>query len=73
MALFLRAVHRNKFPTIPFIGINTGHLGFFQEILPENIDKFVNSYINEDYTIEEIFLVDAEVHTKKEGLLFNWC
>ena len=63
---FLRAVHRNKFPTIPFIGINTGHLGFFQEILPENIDKFVNSYINEDYTIEEIFLVDAEVHTKKK-------
>ena len=63
---FLRAVHRNKFPTFPFIGINTGHLGFFQEILPENIDKFVNSYINEDYTIEEIFLVDAEVHTKKK-------
>ena len=61
---FLRAVHRNKFPTIPFVGINTGHLGFFQEILPENMDEFINKYINKEYIVEELFLVSAEVCTK---------
>lgn len=63
---FLRAVHKNKFPTIPFVGINTGHLGFFQEIQPENIDEFVNKYINKEYIVEEILLVNAEVCTKEK-------
>ncbi|WP_249322361.1 NAD(+)/NADH kinase [Wansuia hejianensis] len=63
---FLSAVHKYKFTNIPFIGINTGHLGFFQEILPENIDTFISKYINKDYTIEEISLVSAKIHTKKK-------
>lgn len=63
---FLRAVHRNKFPSIPFIGINTGHLGFFQEILPENINEFIDNYVNGDYVVEEILLVSAKVHTKNK-------
>lgn len=63
---FLRSVHRNKFPLIPYIGINTGHLGFFQEISPSKIDDFVERYINKDYVVEEIFLADAEVCTKKK-------
>lgn len=63
---FLRAVHRNKFPTIPFVGINTGHLGFFQEILPENIDEFIHKYINNDFVVEEISLVNAEICTKNK-------
>lgn len=62
---FLRAVHRNKFPKIPFVGINTGHLGFFQEILPENIDDFINKYIQEDYEVEEISLVESKIVTNK--------
>ena len=63
---FLRTVHRHQFPNIPFVGINTGHLGFFQEILPENIDEFVKKYINEDYITEEIFLVKANVCTQNK-------
>lgn len=64
---FLRAVHRNKFPSTPFVGINTGHLGFFQEILPENIDLFIDKYINQEFTIENIYLVHAEIHTKNRS------
>lgn len=62
---FLRAVHRNRFPTIPFIGINTGHLGFFQEIHPEHVDEFIDRYINKDYIVEEISLVNAEITTRR--------
>lgn len=61
---FLRAVHKYNFPKIPFVGINTGHLGFFQEILPENLDEFINNYKNKKYFIEEIFLIEANVCTK---------
>lgn len=43
---FLRLVHACDFPTSPIIGINTGHLGFFQEILPEDISGFLDSYEN---------------------------
>lgn len=61
---FLRTVHRCNFTNIPFIGINTGHLGFFQEILPENIDNFIEKYIQEDFVVEKIFLVKADIYTK---------
>lgn len=64
---FLRAVHRNKFSSIPFVGINTGHLGFFQEISPDEIDDFISKYVNEQYTMEEVYLVSAEIFTKKKN------
>lgn len=61
---FLRTVHRYNFPNIPFVGINTGHLGFYQEILPKDIDGFIEKYVKGYYTIEKIFLVKADVHTR---------
>lgn len=61
---FLRAVHRNAFPEIPFVGINTGHLGFFQELQPNEIDKFISMYSTNSYTIEKVCMVDAKVCTK---------
>lgn len=64
---FLRAVHRHKFPTIPFVGVNTGHLGFFQEISPNKIDPFIMKYIKKDFIRERIFLIDAEIITKKKS------
>lgn len=63
---FLRAVHRNDFPDIPFIGVNTGHLGFFQEILPGDIDLFVSKYILNEYSQEEMFLLETEIITSNK-------
>jgi len=63
---FLRAVHRSKFSTIPFVGINTGNLGFFQEIKPEKIDDFIARYINNDYVVNEVFLVETQVVTSNK-------
>lgn len=61
---FLRAVHKYNFPEIPFIGVNTGHLGFFQEISPDKLIPFIEKYLEGDYRIEEINLVEALVCTK---------
>lgn len=60
---FLRAVHSTDFSGIPFIGINTGHLGFFQEIDPSELDMLVESLASESYTIEEMDLIEAEIIT----------
>lgn len=64
---FLRAVHASEFSNIPFLGVNTGHLGFFQEIDPSNIDVLVDSLVNRNYSIDKIDLVEAIVHTKSDS------
>lgn len=64
---FLRTVHKNKFPTIPFIGINTGHLGFFQELQPRDIDIFIDDYVNRRYSVESLLLIDTHVITKDDN------
>ncbi len=59
----LKTVHSCGFPGCPIIGINTGHLGFFQEISPENLDKFISDYENQQYSIQELSTVRATVTT----------
>lgn len=58
---FLKAVHSYNFPKIPIIGINTGHLGFFQEISPEGLDRFIKNYEAKQYSIQELSTVMATV------------
>ncbi len=63
---FLRAVHSTNLSQIPFLGINTGHLGFFQEILPEEIDYLVESLSTGNYRIEKIDLIEAKIISDTE-------
>jgi len=43
---FLRTLERFDFPEAPFAGFNTGHLGFFQKLNPDDIDEFIDSYMH---------------------------
>lgn len=61
---FLKAVHNNRFPKMPIVGINTGTLGFFQEISPDEIDDFLNLYQKRQFEEENIALIRADVYTK---------
>lgn len=61
---FLKTVHQNRFPKMPIVGINTGTLGFFQEINPNEIDEFLEDYERGHYKTTEIKLLKAEVVTK---------
>ncbi|MCD5413810.1 MAG: NAD(+)/NADH kinase [Clostridiales bacterium] len=63
---FLRTMHKFQFPDIPIIGINTGHLGFFSDLLPEEIDDFLNKYINNDFYLQEISPVEAIICTRTD-------
>lgn len=51
---FLDTVQTHNLPQMPIIGINTGHLGFFQEITPDGIDEFIAKYMNGNYKIQDL-------------------
>ena len=60
----LETVHSCDFPECPIIGINTGHLGFFQELSPDGLDQFISDYENEQFSIQHLNTVSAAVTTK---------
>ena len=51
---FLRTMHRCNFPSTPIVGVNTGHLGFFQEVWPDDFDSFIADYERGNYTIQKL-------------------
>lgn len=57
----LDAIHRFGFPEAPIVGVNTGHLGFFQEIHPEELDQFIYNFKNGHYQTQELITVRAAV------------
>lgn len=64
---FLETIHRCNFPETPTVGINTGHLGFFQEISPDDFDTFLDDYEKGDYSIQKLSTVMCIV-TTMDGL-----
>lgn len=61
---FLNAVHLSNFSEIPFIGINTGHLGFYQEIEVNMIESFVRDFHNKNYRVENLSILESKVNNK---------
>ncbi len=57
--VLLGAVHKYDFPSLPIIGINTGHLGFFQEIEANMLDDFIYNYKNQNYSNQPLSTVEA--------------
>lgn len=64
---FLRSVHISNFTEIPFVGFNTGHLGFFQELSIEDLDKFIESYLKGDFKKESLHLIETNVNYGSES------
>ena len=60
---FLKAARDLDFPDLPFICVNTGHLGFFAEILPDEaeIDYFIDCYQRMYFEVNEIDLLEIEI------------
>ena len=47
--------------SVPVLGINRGSLGFLTDISPDEIETRVGAVLSGRYTLEERFLLDAEV------------
>lgn len=62
---FLKAVHESNLSQIPFVGVNTGHLGFYQEILEENIASFIESFKNDNYMVTNLSLLTCQIENNE--------
>ena len=67
---FIRACHDSNFSNIPFIGINTGHLGFYQEVSANQADMIVDKIKNKEYIVQELKLIDCKVFTETNAYEF---
>lgn len=68
---FLRMVKNTSFNSnIYYIGINSGTLGFLQEIKPDEIEIFVARINNNDYKLEEISIGETIINSKKHSSRF---
>lgn len=70
---FLETVHNCNFPEIPIIGINTGHLGFFQEACVDDVETFLDEFINGYYRIQELNTLRAVVTTRDNKVYVHEC
>lgn len=64
--VILDALHRFDFPKVPVIGVNTGHLGFFQEVESHKLDDFIFNYRTGKYRLQPLSTVEAII-TLKDG------
>ena len=68
---FLRMLKKTNFNSEAFyIGINTGTLGFLQEIKPDYISEFITKIKANEYMIEEIGIQETRVDTDSESSKF---
>ncbi len=59
---FLRMIRNTNFDSKPYyIGINSGTLGFLQEVKSNEIDKLIEELINKKYKVDEIGIQETEV------------
>ncbi len=57
----LRGLHAFGFPDIPVVGINTGHLGFFQELQHNEADRLLDICAGGSYSLQRHRLVRVSV------------
>lgn len=62
---FLKALKEENYnDSLLYVGINTGHLGFLQDININDIDYFIDSLIKGNYKTSNLSLLDIEVLCK---------
>lgn len=71
---FLRMVKETKFNSnIYYIGINSGTLGFLQEIDIQNCVDFVKRLNLDKYKIEDVSIQETKIITEDNIYYFNSC
>ena len=70
---FLRMVKASKFDSSPYyVGINSGTLGFMQEVKKNEIDKLITEIKEEKYKIEEIGIQETYInHGDNEEMFYS--
>ena len=67
----LRSIKAMKFDSnVLYVGVNTGTLGFLQEVKISDLDCFVDLLDNGGYSIDEIGIQETEIETANENTHF---
>ena len=68
---FLRMLKQNNFNSdIYYIGVNTGTLGFLQEIKPDEIENFVENIKESNFKIDNIGIQKTQIITQESSSIF---
>ena len=68
---FLRMVKENDFDSnIYYIGINSGTLGFMQEVKVDEIDKFIFELKNKKYKVDNVGIQETTINSNNESSKF---
>lgn len=68
---FLRMLKSSNFNSNTYyIGVNTGTLGFLQEIKPNEIEEFVQKLKNNKYKVEQIGIQETKIETDSSTSIF---
>lgn len=60
---FLRMVKQNNFNSnINYVGINSGHLGFLQEVTMDDLDSFINELIEEKVKVDNVSIQETTIY-----------
>lgn len=64
---FLRMVKDTNFNSnVYYVGINTGTLGFLQEIKPDKLNEFVSSLNTDDFKVDNIGILETRIKRKNK-------
>lgn len=66
----LHAFHRfsHLLDKVSFVGIHTGHLGFYADWKPSELEKLVLSIAKKDFNVVEYPLLEVQVHHNSSGV-----
>ena len=61
---FLKMIRSTNFDSKPYyVGINSGTLGFLQEVKKDEVDKLIQELIDKKYKVDEIGIQETEIYT----------
>jgi len=63
---FISAVHKSGFSNIAkYVGINTGHFGFLQDVDNSNVNKLFEYLSSEDISFSDVNVLDIDIQSKR--------
>ena len=68
---FLQALEACGYPKVPVLGINTGHLGFFQELGPDDTELLLQYCSGGNFALQPYRLLRVDVETE-QGILTDY-
>lgn len=68
---FIKAIHDSNFSKIPFIGINTGHLGFYNDVKHTDVLDAIEKIRNKDFIEIDLRVIDCIVNTDNDKHIFK--